>query len=164
MCFLAHLYSSEIWILTKTTSTKLKAFKLCLHRKILNTLWTEKVTNFEVLRRMGKEKELFITVKCRKLQYWQYVTWNNYRYDLFQHNYPYANNITSFFLLNAVVIGLTHFLIHRYPSPINCDCILPTTHVRSRWTLSSSSTGHGKLYYHYICVHQSVTSRRNAYQ
>jgi len=30
---------------------------------------TENMTNIEVLRRMGKEKELVITDKCRKLQY-----------------------------------------------------------------------------------------------
>ncbi|CAI6350836.1 unnamed protein product [Macrosiphum euphorbiae] len=51
------LYGAKTWTLTKATSNKLDAFELWLYRRILRISWTEKITNIEVLRRMGKEKQ-----------------------------------------------------------------------------------------------------------
>jgi hypothetical protein len=46
----------------KATSNKLNVFELWIYRRILRISWTEKITNIKVLRRMGKEKELMVTV------------------------------------------------------------------------------------------------------
>ncbi|KAL4120153.1 hypothetical protein QTP88_012884 [Uroleucon formosanum] len=78
------LYGAETWTLTKATSNKLEVFELWLYRRILRISWTEKITNVEVLRRMGKKKELMITVKCRKLQYLGHIMRNKNRYELLQ--------------------------------------------------------------------------------
>jgi len=70
------LYGAKTWTLTKATSNKLDAFELWLYRRILRITWTEKITDIEVLCRVGKEKELMIKVKCRKLQYLGHIMRN----------------------------------------------------------------------------------------
>lgn len=40
-----------------------------MYRRMLRVSWMVRVTNEEVLRRMGKDKELLSTVKERKLKY-----------------------------------------------------------------------------------------------
>lgn len=57
------------WTLTQATQKRLEAFEMWLYRRILRISWTEKVTNVEVMNRMGKEKEVLATIKRRKLEY-----------------------------------------------------------------------------------------------
>lgn len=62
-CFSTMLYGTEAWTLKKTNIKKLDAFELCLYRRLLRIPWTDRVTNYTVLQRMGKENELLYTIK-----------------------------------------------------------------------------------------------------
>jgi len=70
--------------ITETSSKKLEAFEIWLYRRIQRIPSTERITNTEVLRRMGKEKEVLNTVKTRKLQYLGHIMRNESRYVLLQ--------------------------------------------------------------------------------
>lgn len=63
------LYGAEAWTLTEALMKRLEAFEMWVYRRILRISYTEHITNIEVLRRMGKEKEISLTVKKRKLEY-----------------------------------------------------------------------------------------------
>ena len=62
-------YGAEIWTITKSLLSKLDAFKMWVYRRVLKISWTEKITNEEVLRRMGTGREIVRQFKTRKLQY-----------------------------------------------------------------------------------------------
>ena len=49
--------------------SKLDAFEMWVYRRVLKISWTEKITNEEVLRRMGTDREIVRQFKTRKLQY-----------------------------------------------------------------------------------------------
>lgn len=66
-------YGMESWTLTPALCSKLEAFEFWVYRRMLNISWVQKVTNVEVLRRMGKSLEVLRTVKERKLQYFGHV-------------------------------------------------------------------------------------------
>ena len=55
--------------ITKSLLSRLDAFEMWVYRRVLNISWTEKITNEEVLRRMGTGREIVIQFKTRKLQY-----------------------------------------------------------------------------------------------
>ena len=67
--FPVFLYGSESWTLNQTLENRINAFEMYLYRRMLRISWMDRVTNEEVLRPMGKDKELLSTVKERKLQY-----------------------------------------------------------------------------------------------
>ena len=50
-------YGVESWTLTETTTKKLESFEMWLYRRTLRILWTARITNVEVFRKMKKEKE-----------------------------------------------------------------------------------------------------------
>jgi len=50
------LYSAETWTLTETLRKKLEAFESLVWRRMLKISCTEKITNEEVLKRIGEEK------------------------------------------------------------------------------------------------------------
>jgi hypothetical protein len=54
-------------------SRRLKAFEMWLYRRILKIPWTDRVTNVEVLNRMGKDREILRSIKTRKLQYLDHI-------------------------------------------------------------------------------------------
>ena len=62
-------YGAETWTITKSLLSKLDAFKTWVYRRVLKISWTEKITNEEVLRRMGTGREIVRQFKTRKLQY-----------------------------------------------------------------------------------------------
>ena len=64
------------------TEAKLEAFEMWLYRRMLRVSWTQRVTNEEILRRMGKAKEVLATVKRRKLQYLGHIMRHEERYQL----------------------------------------------------------------------------------
>ena len=66
-------YGVETWTVKKREMDRLEAFELWTYRRILRLSWKDKVTNDEVMRRMGKRKEILNTVKIRKLQYLGHV-------------------------------------------------------------------------------------------
>ena len=59
-------YGSETWTVTKSLLSRLDAFEMWVYRRVS---WTEKITNEEVLRRMGTDREIERQFKTRKLQY-----------------------------------------------------------------------------------------------
>lgn len=63
------LYGCESWTLDAATEKRIDAFEMYAYRRLLRVSWTERKTNVEILNRMGKNKELLLTVKERKLQY-----------------------------------------------------------------------------------------------
>lgn len=77
-------YGVESWTLTGAMEMKLEAFEMWLYRRMLRVSWTQRVTNIEILHRMGKEREVLNTVKCRKLQYLRHIMRNETRYRLLQ--------------------------------------------------------------------------------
>ena len=62
-------YGAETWTTTKSLLSRLDAFEMWVYRRVLKISWTEKITNEEVLRRMGTGREIVRQFKTRKLQY-----------------------------------------------------------------------------------------------
>ncbi|KAI5735070.1 hypothetical protein M8J77_013749 [Diaphorina citri] len=63
-------YGSEAWTVNKIFGKKINAFEQWCYRRMLKVSWIEKVTNKEILRRMGKEKpELLNIIRERKLKF-----------------------------------------------------------------------------------------------
>ncbi|CAG9832062.1 unnamed protein product [Diabrotica balteata] len=67
----------EAWTMIATLMKKVEAFEMWAYRRILRISWTEHVTNEEVLRRIGKEREVGISIKKRKLEYLGHVMRHN---------------------------------------------------------------------------------------
>ena len=63
------LYGAETWTITKSLLSRLDAFEMWVYRRILKISWTETITNEEVMRRMGTDREIVRQFKTRKLQY-----------------------------------------------------------------------------------------------
>ena len=62
-------YGSETWTVTKSLLSRIDAFEMWVYRRVLKISWTEKITNEEVLRRMGTDREIVRQFKTRKLKY-----------------------------------------------------------------------------------------------
>ena len=62
-------YGAETWTLTKSLLSRLDAFEMWVYSRVLKISCTEKITNEEVLRRMGTGREIVRQFKTRKLQY-----------------------------------------------------------------------------------------------
>jgi hypothetical protein len=60
------LYGSETWTIRKREEGRLEAFEMWLYRRMLKIKWTDKVTNREVLNRIGGEREILNTIDNRK--------------------------------------------------------------------------------------------------
>ncbi|KAF6217287.1 hypothetical protein GE061_001641 [Apolygus lucorum] len=75
------LYGCETWTLDPAMERKLVASEMYIYRCILRISWMDRVTNVEVLRRVGKSVELLLTVKERKTQYNGHVMRGD-RYEL----------------------------------------------------------------------------------
>lgn len=66
-------YGVELWTLKQEAINRLNAFEMWTYRRMLRVSWVDRVTNTEVLRRIGKEREMENTIKERKLQYFGHV-------------------------------------------------------------------------------------------
>ena len=62
-------YGAETWTITKSMLSRLDAFEMWVYRRVLKISWTDKITNEEVLRRMGTGRAIVRQLKTRKLQY-----------------------------------------------------------------------------------------------
>jgi hypothetical protein len=60
------LYGSETWTLRKEDIRKLEALEMWIWRRMEKISWTEKITNEEVLRRVGVERQLLNMLRNRK--------------------------------------------------------------------------------------------------
>lgn len=77
------LYGVEGWTIKINDINRLEAFEMWLYRRILKIPWTAKTTNEEVLRKVGKGRELFNTIKKRKTAYLGHIM-RNEKYRLLQ--------------------------------------------------------------------------------
>lgn len=67
-------YGCEAWTINSTDSKKITAFEMKCYRKILRISWIEKISNEEVLTRMGiSSPTLLQTVKKLKLKYFGHI-------------------------------------------------------------------------------------------
>ncbi|CAG9834883.1 unnamed protein product [Diabrotica balteata] len=57
----------------KCNLKRIEAFELWLYLRVLKISWTDKITNKEVLERVGKETELITAKQTRKLEYLDHV-------------------------------------------------------------------------------------------
>lgn len=62
---------------------KLAAFEMWIYRRMLRIPWTARVSNVEVLNRMGKEMEVLFEIKRRRLEYFGHIIRNG-KYRLLQ--------------------------------------------------------------------------------
>ena len=61
------MYGSETWTLRKEDIRKLEALEMWLWRRMEKISWTDKVTNEEILSRVGIQRQLInIILKNRK--------------------------------------------------------------------------------------------------
>lgn len=67
------LYGVETWTMRKNIERKIQAFEFWVFRRMLRISWVDHVTNEEVLRRMGRDRELLCTIKKRKTSYLGHV-------------------------------------------------------------------------------------------
>ena len=63
-------YGCESWTIRKTMQKRLEAAEMWFYRRILRISWTERMTNEEVLRKMGTERLLLDTISERQ---WRFV-------------------------------------------------------------------------------------------
>ena len=67
-------YGCETWTINKSDGEKITAFEMKCYRKIMRISWVEKVTNKEVLARIGIDTPTLLqTVKKLKLKYFGHI-------------------------------------------------------------------------------------------
>ena len=67
------LYGTEAWTLSADSRRKLEAFELWCYRKMLRISYIERVTNVEVLNRVGSQRSILNLHRSRKLRYFGHV-------------------------------------------------------------------------------------------
>ena len=70
-------YRAETWTITKSLLSRPDAFEMWVYRRVLKISWTEKITNEEVLRRMGTGREIVRQFKTRELHYLEHLIRHN---------------------------------------------------------------------------------------
>lgn len=104
-------YGLKSWIMIKATIIKIEVFEMCLHRGILKIFCTNHVINIEVFRRMTKKKEIFNTVKIRKLHYSVHMIWNESRFPLLQsilYSYIFQTLLFQVFVCRSFFILISN--------------------------------------------------------
>ena len=71
------LYGCETWTVSRRMQEKLEAAEMWLWRRILKIPWTARRTNAEVLRQMGTERELMMTIRKRQMRFLGHVMRRN---------------------------------------------------------------------------------------
>ena len=70
-------YGCEAWTLSKVLEDKIEAFEMWCLREIGQVKWKDHVTNVEVLRRLGTERQLLNDIQKRKLRYYGHIKRKN---------------------------------------------------------------------------------------
>ena len=71
------LYGCETWTLTKPLMEKIEACEMWFLRKMGNISYKQKITNDEVLRRLGTQRTLLKSIKTRKLSFFGHTKRHN---------------------------------------------------------------------------------------
>ena len=67
------LYASESWTLNKLIEDRINALEMWIYRRMLKVSYTDKVSNEEILRRVGGKRNLVRMIKTRKMQYFGHI-------------------------------------------------------------------------------------------
>ena len=67
------LYGCETWTVTQVHINKLQAFEMWVYRKMKRISWMDKITNDEVLRRVGAKRYVISAIKSRKIAYFGHL-------------------------------------------------------------------------------------------
>jgi hypothetical protein len=67
------LYGSEAWTITAAEQKRPEAMEMWCYRRMLKIKWTERITNEEVLRRVGEKRNIMNTVRRRRGRYIGYI-------------------------------------------------------------------------------------------
>ena len=76
-CYILPVFLYGVEAITEALMRRLESFEMWIYWRILRISWIEHTTNEEVLRRMGKTKEVTFTVKKSKMEYLGYIMRNN---------------------------------------------------------------------------------------
>ena len=63
------LYAAETWALTKASRKLVEAFEMWIWRRMLKISWRDKVTNEEVLKRVGETRSMLGIIHQRKCRW-----------------------------------------------------------------------------------------------
>ena len=66
-------YGSEAWIINKEIRKKINAVECWIYRRVLKIRWTDKVSNKEVLQRMGINMHLMNSIAKRKATFFGHI-------------------------------------------------------------------------------------------
>ena len=69
MVFSIACYGSECWALKTSDIKKIESFELWCYRRLLRISWIKKITNEEVIRRIGCQRRLIDIINERKLTF-----------------------------------------------------------------------------------------------
>ena len=67
------LYGDETWTIYTDTINRIEAFEMWIFRKLARVSYKDRITNVEVLRRLGVKRELMSKIKKDKLTYFGHV-------------------------------------------------------------------------------------------
>ena len=67
------MYGSESWTLNKTLKNKLNAAEMWCYRRMLRINWTDRVTNEEVLQRIGMQRTLIKEIRKRQINFLDHI-------------------------------------------------------------------------------------------
>ena len=67
------MYGCEAWTKSRALGRRLEAAEMWLMRKILKIKWTDKITNEEVVRRVGEKRSLLATIIARQMEIFGHV-------------------------------------------------------------------------------------------
>lgn len=73
----------EVWTLTVSILSRLECFKMCVFRNMLKKPWTDCIRNEQILRRMGKDRELLEIIKNGQTSYLIHIL-SHGRYDFLE--------------------------------------------------------------------------------
>ena len=65
------MYGSECWTISSEMEKKLEAMEMWCYRRMLRLSWTRKVTNEEVLKRVGEGRTLMKRIRKRQLEFFR---------------------------------------------------------------------------------------------
>ena len=63
------LYGCETWTISRQMEQRLEALEMWCWRRLLKITWVQRISNEDVLRRMGVGKELLLRVRGRQIRF-----------------------------------------------------------------------------------------------
>ena len=76
------MYGMEAWTLIRVIERKIEAFEMWIYPRLLKISWVDHVINDKVLRRVGKNRELLLIIKKRKLEHFGHVMRHPEKYKI----------------------------------------------------------------------------------